>query len=164
MIPASPSQLSVLTQNFLAHFLACFANESGRFWMQQLPSMQTVPTVEGLELSIQAASMAYCATAASNPAFLVGSKTIYSKALQAHSKSVALIGDTSTPSPQNICTAIMLAFYEVISSSDEGYIHHMNGAARMLHLLGPMRCRDGLANELFFTLKTLMVSQASISH
>jgi hypothetical protein len=100
--------------------------------------MQIVPTVEGLDISVQAASMVFCATAASDPAYLVGSKTIYSKALRSHSSSIAAIKHSSTPSPQNICTATMLVFYEVIGSSDEGYVHHMKGATRMLHPLG--RC------------------------
>ena len=48
--------------------------------------------------------------------------------------------------------------YEGISGTDDGYVRHVEGAAKMLKLLGPERCRDGLVNELFFTARLNMVS------
>ena len=114
---------------------------------------------DGLELSIQAASVAFCGRMADNPAYIRGSRTIYGLALEAHANVVARLGKQETPSSRMISTTFMLGFYEgIISTESGGYLRHVEGAARMVELLGPDGCRDDSVNGLFFTARTQMVS------
>ncbi len=66
---------------------------------------------------------------------------------------------SSRPNAQMLCTTLILAFYEAINSTQsEGYIGHVEGAAKMVEMLGPEGCHGGLVNELFFTARPQMVS------
>jgi hypothetical protein len=120
--------------------------------------MQTSVTRDGLELAIQAVSVAFYADRADQPMYLHGSRAIYGQALKTHTTAVARLGADVVPSPQVLCTTLMMAFYEGISGTEpEGYLRHLEGAAQIVDLFGPKGCEGGLVNELYFTTRTQMV-------
>ncbi|KAK0118703.1 hypothetical protein ONS96_011791 [Cadophora gregata f. sp. sojae] len=165
----SPSQSPIIIQNFLSRFLDYFASRSssspGRFWLHELPSLSTSGTRNGLELAVQATSTAFCASATSNLSYYAGSRKIYGEALQKHSRSIAALRNSGSQvraiaAAQLLCTTLLLCFYEAISSTQsggEGYMRHVEGAAKMVEVLGPEGCADGLVNELFFTARRQML-------
>ncbi|KAG4442498.1 hypothetical protein IFR05_001998 [Cadophora sp. M221] len=162
--PISPSQIPSLVQNFFSHFLDYFSSRSGgapgKFWLHELPYMSSPSATSGLELAVQAVSTVFCANAASNAEYYAGSRAMYGQALQTHSRSVAALQDSAAPTAQMLCTTLILGFYEAMSSTQnggEGYVRHVEGAAKMVEVLGPEGCGDGLVNELFFTARTQML-------
>ncbi|KAH7416863.1 hypothetical protein BKA64DRAFT_701651 [Cadophora sp. MPI-SDFR-AT-0126] len=165
----SPSQLPIIIQNFLSQFLDYFASRSsgspGRFWLHELPSISINGVRNGLELAVQATSTVFCANSTSNPSYYVGSRQFYGEALGRHSRSVAALQNSTSQSATNstaevLCTTLLLGFYEAISSTQaggEGYMRHVEGAAKMVEILGPDNCAGALVNELFFTARTQML-------
>ncbi|PVH81236.1 hypothetical protein DL98DRAFT_175582 [Cadophora sp. DSE1049] len=167
----SPSQVPIIIQNFLSQFLDYFASGTsgspGRFWLHELPSISksNAGSSNGLVLAIQATSTVFCANSTSNSSYYADSRSIYGEALERHSRSVAALRNpesqnSAIPIAQVLCTTLLLGFYEAISSTQvggEGYMRHVEGAAKMVEVLGPDSCADGLVNNLFFTARTQMV-------
>jgi hypothetical protein len=151
---------SAVAQTCLARFLEYFAGRGAGTqdipWMNQLPSMQAEVSVDALELSVQAAAIAFCALESSQPDALRRTREIYGSALASQSRLVTAV---PTPTPRMICTTVMMSYYEAINHATlGGYVRHLDGVAKMLQLAGPEACSQGLINQIFFTARTQMVS------
>ena len=78
--------------------------------------------------------------------------------METHTTAVARLGACAIPSPQVLCTTLMMAFYEGISGTEpKGHLRHLEGATKIVDLFGPERCGGVLVNELYFTTRTQMV-------
>jgi hypothetical protein len=63
-----------------------------------------------------------------------------------------------TPGMEDITAAVMLAYYEVISStSGIAYFQHILGAKALLDILGPQNYQWGYFQQLFQTVRLHMV-------
>jgi hypothetical protein len=62
------------------------------------------------------------------------------------------------PSIEEICTTLMLLYYELIRPSTTGsWLRHLQGFSQMVFLLGPQHCQSGALHLFLRALRLLMV-------
>jgi hypothetical protein len=112
--------------------------------------------VGALELSVKAAAIAFCAMESSQLDAPCRTRAIYGSDLGSQNRLVATV---TTPTPRMICTTGMLPYYAAMNAAMlGGYVRHLDGVAKMLQLAGPEECSRGLINQIFFTVRTQIVS------
>ncbi|KIN09111.1 hypothetical protein OIDMADRAFT_107806 [Oidiodendron maius Zn] len=61
------------------------------------------------------------------------------------------------PTAEDICTTLMLLYYELIRPSVIGsWLGHLRGLGQMIFLLGPQNCQSGVLHLFFRALRLLM--------
>jgi len=160
----------VVSHQFLAHFISFFARNAppkvvANSWMGHLPAWLASTASAAVGKAILAASMAYVARSSHNHSILVESFKWYGSGLSSQRKTIEGIYKTKrVPSLEEICTPMLLAFFEsACCTSQTAYFQHMIGAAHLLTAFGPERCGDRVLFELFHTMRLQLVSHHAFS-
>jgi len=129
-------------------------------WMLVLLSMASASARIDLRSSILAASLALYGKRTQDSCCELEARRWYGLGLQ-HLRAKLLGADSPdkpSPSAEDIHMAIMLAYYEVTSSTSiTGYFQHVLGAGALLEHLGPQRCQKAPFHQLFQTVRLHMV-------
>lgn len=159
----------VMTQLFTARFLAFFCGDrsaglSRTPWMLQLPNAAGGRST--VEMSLQAAALAYYAAEVGHRDAMIQSSQVYTQALGLHSTFVggALMTKCLDPAVASklVASNLILAYFEAIQCTTlEGYGMHISAAATFLEMAGPALCVDGPLNQLFFAVRSQMASISS---
>jgi hypothetical protein len=73
--------------------------------------------------------------------------------------------DSHIPSIEEICTTLMLLYYELIRPSTTGsWLGHLQGLSQMVFLLGPQHCQSGALHLFLRALRLLMVRVLPFHH
>jgi len=158
-----PTSFPILAQMYYESFLASYLTDGigspNKSWMYNVPHMASRSNKIALELSIQAASTAFCAMQSLQLDALQGARAIYGRALRSQRKLLSSSPHvTRNSEPQMVCTAMMLSYFEsMYSTTSQGFIWHVEAAARILEAAGPEACSTGSMNELFFNVRTQML-------
>lgn len=133
-----------------------------RGWMDDLPSMISSSPKIDVRCLIMAPVLALHSKLSRNQDLEVAARKYYGYGLTHQRNELMHISCTTkqaSPSAADITTAVMLAYYEVISStSGNGFFQHMLGAMAMLEMIGPSACKTGIMHQLFTTVRIHMVS------
>lgn len=164
--PPSLQSPQVIADQFLSHFIDFFAkasvsNVAVNSWMVALPNMLAERSV-AIERSIIAASMIYVGRHSGNPTIMVESYKWYGSGIAKQRKLLEeLQHEQRAPTVEEICTPILLSFFEITcNTSPTGYFHHLMGAARLLEMRGPEECSSGILHQIFLTLRIQLIHQA----
>ncbi|KAH8820147.1 hypothetical protein F5884DRAFT_762989 [Xylogone sp. PMI_703] len=130
-------------------------------WMTLLPAMLSGNSDIGIRSSILAPALALYSQLSGNTSFEVESRKWYGRGLKYQRMKMLDISHSkqkSAPTAEDVSTAIMLAYYEVISStSGAAYFQHVLGAAALLDAIGPQNCQTGPMHQLFQTVRLHIV-------
>jgi hypothetical protein len=151
----------MMMQLFMVRYLTYFCGSFGgrrRPWMRR--RYEDIKTVD---LSFQAAALAHYATEAARPDALVKSHDLYIKAL---GKQRGLVGQAlngrwtrESLAVEMVSSNLMLAFFEATQgTTHDAYRAHIHAAATFLESMGPKCCKDGVLNQLFFAVRSQLVS------
>lgn len=151
----------MMMQLFMARYLTYFCGSFGgrrRPWMRR--RYEDIKTVD---LSFQAAALAHYGTQAAQSNALVKSRDLYIKALE---KQRGLVGQAlngrwtrESLAVEMVSSNLMLAFFEATQgTTPDAYLAHIHAAAAFLGGMGPEYCKDGILNQLFFAVRSQLVS------
>jgi hypothetical protein len=168
--PHQPSRAEAFSHLFVSHFIESFGNpgEHPPFWHAKLPEFLTSPLPSPVKDSIRAAGMVFYGVLTRNVPIQTEAGRCYGKVLHnLHSllqHKTLPTGDAATSAiPSDymvVCASIMMCHFEMMAStSSDGWIHHIEAAARMLQIRGPKNCRLGLEHQMFLTVRLFMVRQ-----
>jgi hypothetical protein len=126
--------------------------------MVALPNMLAERSV-AIDRSIIAASMMYVGRQSGNPTVMAESYKWYGLGIAKQRKLLEeLQHGQRAPTVEEICTPILLSFFEITcNTSPAGYFHHLMGAARLLEMRGPEECSSGILHQIFLTLRIQLV-------
>lgn len=164
-----PSQAKVFEQMFMAHFISSFAHSVTRegrrqSWMDFLP---TFVDCDSVRPSIRAATLAYYASCTQDLAIEKEAVRWYVVALtrqrQWLSRRYSAIDDYGArgliPTDQEICTSMMLLYFELIRpTAVASWMQHFSGACQLMVLRGPSNCQKGVSRLFLQSLRVLNVS------
>ncbi|KAL2819570.1 hypothetical protein BDW59DRAFT_120846 [Aspergillus cavernicola] len=162
LLPPGPENSLLLQTQLLSSFHSFFAkssiNKTKSGWMSNLLSnpIQSNSTPHPRWPVLAAALALYSAQHGSNnPRGEEQAREWYGYGLK-HQQEILLL--STTPAAEDVSGAILLAYYEVISStSDEAYFHHILGAQALLVRIGPWACRGSYLHQLLQTVRLHMV-------
>lgn len=168
-----PSQALAFEQIFISHFISSFAHPligDGRHqsWMQYLPTL--LSNCDLVRPSVRAATLAYYAYCTHDPAIEREADRWYTVALSRQRSWLSSryfprggVGDrTPIPTDQEICTSMMLLYFELIRpTAVASWMKHFSGACRLMELRGPINCQTGVSRLLLQSLRVLNVSNLS---
>ena len=106
-----------------------------------------------------ASSLAFHGKVSQNTSLMTESYKWYGVGLRAHQKQLQILSNhKKKPSIEEICMAIMLSFFEIISSTTHtAYFQHIMGAMKLLEMVGPEGCREATIGRLYQVVKAQMV-------
>lgn len=168
-LPQSPSVQHVMSQLFVARFLSFFCGGQ-RAGLKRTPWIMRLPLISSnlsgpstVIVSLRAAAMAHYAAEAGQKDAMIQSSEVYTQALSLYSTFIGetLRGRCSDPAVlfKIVSSNLILAYFEAIQcTSLEAYGLHINAAARVLEMAEPARCGTGPLNQLFFAVRSQMVS------
>jgi hypothetical protein len=113
----SSAVVQVWFERFLDHFANDGAGDQDQPWLREFTFNAFNKFRDALGLSIQAASVAFCAMQSSHPDALRRTRDVYGRALSSQNKLLSGLGrsaKSATPTRQMICTTVMLSYYEAI--------------------------------------------------
>ncbi|KAF9885843.1 hypothetical protein FE257_012315 [Aspergillus nanangensis] len=155
-----------MQQQLLATFRSFFAKSSivkqeSPGWMTLLVDPQIDAAKEWrlrLRHPALAAALALHSRRSGSPGGEVQARVWYDQGLKQQQKILSCPGSSIKPGVEEVSAAILLAYYEVISStSGMGYFQHVLGAQALLSLIGPNSCQDGNLHQLYQTVRLHMV-------
>ncbi len=165
-----PSRAEAFSDLFLGHFLGAFFKPYSRrgsphaeYWKIALPAFLSKPNATTIACAIRAAIMAHYGKRSGDESIQVEALGWYAKGLQSQrleSKGfdLQLAKGSSAADVFNesiICTPIMFAFFEsVMCTTYPAWAQHLKAAGKMMEMLGPWRCRQGMLHQLFKTSRT----------
>jgi hypothetical protein len=111
---------------------------------------------------MQAAALGYYAARSKDTRALRRACEIYGRALQTHRASLGTLHSnrcTETSFAVDVLRGtLMLSFCEALyCTSPTAYAEHINGATKVLEMVGPEKCSTGSLNQLFFSLRSQTV-------
>lgn len=169
VLPPTIESPQVVTDQFLSNFITFFARVSPRqvifnSWMTGLPDMLTTRSIV-VEKSIIAASMVFAGRDSGNISLVMESYKWYGAGIAKQRKLLEeLQCEKRAPTVEEICTPILLSFFEITcNTSPTGYFQHLMGAARLLEMRGPEDCSSGILHQLFLTIRIQLVRTSSLS-
>lgn len=169
--PAQPSRTRAFEELFISHFIRSFGNtrETPPYWLDKLPEF-LVSSVSGpVKNSIRAAMMLFYSILTCNISIRTEANRFYAKALHDLRSNLRNGTDSHTDPTTStaaalamndvvICAPIMMCHFEMMaSSSPDGWINHIEAAAKMLEMRGPGGCRVGLNHQMFLTVRLFLV-------
>jgi hypothetical protein len=179
--PRQPSPAKAFEQMFISHFIRSFGNTRNTppYWLDKLPEFFFSSVSEPVKDSIRAAVMLFYGILTRNISMQTEANRVYTKAL--HSLRSRLQNETLvreetlsicdhsastnaklTTNNMVICAPIMMCHFEMMSSSSpDGWINHVEAAAKMLEIRGPKDCRLGLKHQTFLTVRLFIVRHHS---
>lgn len=165
-----PSRALAFEQMFMSNFISSFAHPllgDGRHqsWMQYLPTF--LSNCDLVRPSIRAATLAYYAYCTHDPAIEREADRWYMVALSrqrawlsARYSPRGATGDQDLiPTDQEICTSMMLLYFELIRpTAVASWMKHFSGACRLMELRKPIHCQTDTSRLLLQSLRVLNVS------
>lgn len=165
-----PSQALAFEQIFISHFISSFAHPligDGRHqsWMQYLPTF--LSDCDLVRPSVRAATLAYYAYCTHDPAiekeagrwYLVALSRQRSWLSARYSRGGGCRDQTLIPTDQEICTSMMLLYYELIRpTAVASWMTHFSGACQLMELRRPINCQTGVSKLFLQSLRVLNVS------
>lgn len=162
-----PSRAPAFDRMFLSHFVSSFARPSigsdpHRSWMQYLFDYLGTDDAP-INYSIRAATMAFYGELTHDVAIQHVAKRWYIAALQTQRVGLSLYLKSATavpgmPGEQEICTSMMLLYFELIKPSvTASWLKHLSGVTSLLQLRGPEGCQSGITHLFFRSLRLLTV-------
>ena len=157
-----------LKQNFLlCYFISSFSGSAidgvhHNSWTTYL--FDYIPDSGIVTYAIRAATLAFYGTGSQDKDILHEADHWTLMALQGQRASIARNAAKRTshphiPTAEDICTTLMLLYYELIRPSVIGsWLGHLRGLGQMIFLLGPQNCQSGVLHLFFRTLRLLMVN------
>lgn len=104
--------------------------------------------------------MAFYGTKTGDVSLQIEASKWYGKGLSQQRNELDQISNDSTNQELKITgllAPLMFAMFEtVMVTNANGWAQHLHAASRMLELLGPEACQDGVANSLFRTIRVGM--------
>ncbi|KAF4439020.1 hypothetical protein FACUT_4479 [Fusarium acutatum] len=112
------------------------ARASVKSFLEELQKARLQETAPTLDLAVRAVGLAFCATVSRNKPAAQKATELYIHTLRGHSRAVAASSTSLVP---NICTSVMLSFFEAIQPTivtSDAYGMHLSGAWKMLVAAG----------------------------
>lgn len=168
VLPPTIESPQIIADQFLSNFITFFARVSPRqvlfnSWMTSLPDMLAARSI-AVEKSIIAASMVFAGRDSGNTSIVVESYKWYGAGIAQQRKLLEdLQREKRVPTVEEICTPILLSFFEITcNTSPTGYFQHLMGAARLLEMRGPEDCSSGILHQLFLTVRIQLIHPAIV--
>jgi hypothetical protein len=162
----SPTAVTFIQEQLVSFFVSFFAKSAANQvkpygWMTLLPLMLSDRSRLELRSSVLAAALVLHGELSQDLCCEIEARKWYGYALKHQRMKVLQAFRSSekiTPGMEDITAAVMLAYYEVISStSGIAYFQHILGAKALLDTLGPQNCQWGYFYQLFQTVRLHMV-------
>lgn len=161
-----PSRASAFDQLFVSHFIESFfgpmkpPSTSGippKIWLHELPVFLASSEPSSAKPAIRAASMISYGILAGDSSIKMAARRWYAEAL--HHLQCLITKESFSVDESTICTVVMLIHFETwAGTSQKAWLRHLKGAAMLLQVGGPERCRDGFMHQVFSHLRFQMVS------
>ncbi|KAJ5941049.1 hypothetical protein N7516_001217 [Penicillium verrucosum] len=173
-LPAEPSPHHLFEQALLSNFIESFSQSGSKLtqpdsWTRYLLSW--ISSSKTLRSSIRATTLAFYAQVSKQKALCHEAGQYYACAL--HGQRIYMsqwlagfnrpaIAAQEIPTDQDICTSLMLMYYELINPAATGsWLAHLRGTAQLLVLRGPQNCQVGAVHLIFRSVR-LLLAQTSI--
>lgn len=162
-----PSKADIFQMHFTAHFIGNFFNPSSyltklNLWVYHIPAITSSSPSPAVQASIRAATMAFYGAKTGDVSLQIEASKWYGKGLSQQRIELDEISNDPTNQELRITgllAPLMFAMFEtVMVTNSNGWSQHLHAASRMLELLGPEACQDGVANSLFRSIRISMVS------
>jgi hypothetical protein len=166
-----PSQYHFKQDFLLHHFISSFSGSAigdlhHNSWMMYL--FDYTPDSGAVSYAIRAATLALYGTGNRDLNILHEADQWNLAAIQA--QRVSLAGNAAKcktshhiTSTKDICTSMMLLYYELIRPSAIGsWLGHLRGLSQMIFLLGPQECQSDAPHLFFRVLRLLMVRNPTL--
>jgi hypothetical protein len=163
-----PSRAEPFDQLFFSHLFETYGygveSIKACSWLSKLPLLMTTSfTSNAMRLSARATCMAFYSTLNGEISIQTEALKIYGKALRSQRlellnareiKGVISSSVPDLPSEEAICTSLMMCYFEIVTRSTPwGWLQHLDAAAVMLELRGPVNCRAPFVYQLFRTVR-----------
>lgn len=162
-----PYPAPMLETWFLSNFVSSFARSSvvsdaQHSWMHYLYAFSENGN-DSMRYSIRAATMIFSAELTHDINVQQAAQNWYIAALERQRLRISLYledvgSNPSVPSEEEICTSMMLLYFELIKPSvTASWLKHLSGVTRLLQQRGPENCQSGVTHLIFRSLRLLAV-------
>ncbi|KAJ3540436.1 hypothetical protein NM208_g5067 [Fusarium decemcellulare] len=138
-------------------------------WTQYLASWISDPTTPAW--SIRATALAFCSKKMNQKPLCVEADRCYRRALQGQQACIQRYAQGfrerpyEIPSEREICTSLMLMYYEMFNPTTVGsWVTHLRGTVELLVLRGPQNCQQGPSHHMFRSLRLVMAHASIRTH
>ena len=163
-----PSKVAPFQDLFVDAFLKSFFNPRSRDdeWTYTIPSFLAKPKSDSIIHAIRAASMSVYGKKTGNKPIQVEACRSYAKGLEIQlaetrlnqRKLTAGVDAGEIYDAEAVCVPMMFCFFEaMMCTSFSAWAQHAMAAGKMLEMLGPQQCRDGILHYIFRTARLVTV-------
>lgn len=162
-----PSRVELFNQLYFSHFFDTYGQSVETLqacsWLSHLPRlMADVFKSRAMKYSCRATCMAFYGFITDDTSVKHEARSVYTAALRSQRLEVYGIGSASTlptPSQEAICSAVFMAYFEMITNkTSSAWEQHMAAAARMFEMRGPAQCHERFNYQVFRTARLGVVS------
>lgn len=165
-----PSRAVPFQQLFLRHFIDFFFNPEEKVrmnsWVLELPKLLDTSPYSTVWYSLRAATMAIYSKLTGDRSIEFESCRWYDRGLESQRLQLQTmvqqhkrVLDEST-----VLVPLLFCMFEVVMSTEEdAWIGHTQGAAKLLDMIGPQRCQTGQMHHLFRSVRISAVCSLTVN-
>ena len=155
-----PSLAGPMEQQLTADFISLFFNPEPNIrlhnWVAELPSLQGSSTYPAIRYAIRAATVALAGKLTGNTSIQMEACRWYVIVLNSQRETLQRIEYQGFNSLKEsaVCVSILCSFVETILCTEiEAWVPHITAAIKLVEMLGPESCREGLVGSMFRTIR-----------
>ncbi|KAL9578287.1 MAG: hypothetical protein Q9212_005812 [Teloschistes hypoglaucus] len=161
-----PSKAEIFQQHYTAYFIGNWFNPSSflnklNLWVFHIPAISCSSPSRAVQYSIRATTMAFYGVKTGNLALQTEASHWYGRGMaeqRTELEHLSTHSDNQQLSFTGLLAPVMFSMFEsVMVTSAAGSAQHLHAASRMLEILGPEACQDGVANSLFRSIRVAMI-------
>lgn len=161
-----PSKAEIFQQHYTAYFIGNWFNPSSfliklNLWVFHIPAISCSSPSRAVKYSIRATTMAFYGVKTGNLALQAEASDWYGRGMAEQRTELEHL--STHPDDQHfrftgLLAPVMFSMFEsIMVTNAAGSAQHLHAASRMLEILGPEACQDGVANSLFRSIRVAMV-------
>ncbi|KAL8690999.1 MAG: hypothetical protein Q9218_003675 [Villophora microphyllina] len=161
-----PSKADIFQQHFTAYFICNWFNQSSfltklNLWVYHVPAITCSSPSLAVQYSIRAATMAFYGIKSGDVTLQTEASKWYGLGMaeqRTELEHLSAYPDEQQLSFTGLLAPLMFSMFEtVMLTNPTGWAQHLQAASRMLEMMGPEACQDGVANSLFRSIRVGMI-------